>query len=94
MMGFAEDREVKDPVLVQQTAREGMKVLEEMVKHGQSVPMSEFVKILQWQKDCLCEIFNEETKKARHEGWKEESHTWCGEPWHAFAIPTLHIFQR
>lgn len=94
MNSFAEDRELKEPVLVQQTAREGMKSLDELVKHGTPVPMSEFVKIMLWEKELLCEDFDRQIEKDKHDGWKVEEHTWCGEPYHAFAIPSLHIYQK
>lgn len=87
-------RELKTPALVQQSANQAIKALDDMVKHGTAVPMSEFVKVLLWEKDNLCGLFNDDLERARMHGSTFEDHTWCGEPYHAFAIPSLHIYKQ
>lgn len=86
-------RELKTPALVQQSANQAMKSLNEMAKH-QSVPMSEFVKVLIWEKDNLCTLFNEDIEREKMHGTKFENHTWCGVPYHEFEIPSLHIYKQ
>ena len=85
--------ELKTPALVHASAREAIKTLTEMNKHG-NVPMSEFTKILMWEKTELERLFHEDLERDKREGFKVVEHTWCGVPVADFEIKSLGIFAQ
>lgn len=92
------DRELSDPVLVRVTADDAIKQLEKMSKQNHvQIPMSEYAKILIWEKNTLWKIEHEalmkEIEQDKRDGWEVTEHTWCGMPWHEFEIPSLGIFR-
>lgn len=85
--------ELKTPALVHASAREAIKTLTEINKHG-NVPMSEFTKILIWEKTESERLANEELERDKREGYKVVERTWCGVPLADFEIPSLGIFAQ
>lgn len=85
--------ELKTPALVHASAREAIKTLTEMNKHG-NVPMSEFTKVLIWEKTESERLANEELERDKREGYKVVEHNWCGVPLADFEIPSLGIFAQ
>lgn len=81
-----EIRELKDPQLVHEVARTSLRQLQKAVDKGQRIPMSEFIKIMLWQKENFIESFEKELKKDLQQGWKIESRTWCGVPFNEFDV--------
>lgn len=94
-----QNRELSDPALIRITAQEAIKNLDKMSRecHTQ-IPMSEYVKILLWQKNLLWDIEHnalmKEVEKDKREGWTVEEHTWCGMPWHEFEIKSLGLYKE
>lgn len=91
-----QNRELKDPELVIQAAKESIKALNAMAKAShKEVSPSEYAKILIWQKCALWELLHEpmerEIEKDKRNGWEIVEHTWCGKPWHEFEIPSLGL---
>lgn len=85
--------ELKTPALVHASAREAIKTLTEMNKHG-NVPMSEFTKILIWEKTESERLANEELERDKREGYKVAERTWCGVPLADFEVPSLSIYAQ
>ena len=88
----AEFRELSEGDLAMQSAKEAIKLLQEKVDKGESVPMSEFTKILIWAANIRKKEFAEYIEKARKEGAEFKNRTWCGVPYHEFKIPSLGLF--
>ena len=87
-------RELKDPVLVMQVTRTAMNELQNAVNHGRNIPMSEFVKILLWEKENLSKIYQREELLAEKSGSKFKDRKWCGVPAAEFEIPSLGIYKK
>lgn len=89
------DRELADPRLVIEVANTEIKRLtKEHTK--KEVPMSKFMEIILWESKELRKIYSLEMQRElaanKRDGWKVESHTWCGIPINEFKIPSLGIF--
>lgn len=88
----SEVRDLKEPELIKKAAQEAIKSLETMAKQNHiEIPMSEYVKILIWEKENLYEIQHyemmKEVEKDKREGWKVESHTFYGENFDTYRVP-------
>lgn len=93
------DRELSDPALVKITADDAIKQLDKLSRETHTqIPMSEYVKILLWEKNTLWEIEHpklmRQIEQDKRDGWTIEEHTWCGQPWHEFSIPSLGIYKE
>ena len=74
----SEIRDLKDPELIKKSAKEAIKSLEAVAKQSHvEVPISEFVKILIWEKENLFDIQHNELMRDvaadKRDGWKVES---------------------
>lgn len=88
----SEVRDLKEPELIKKSAQEAIKSLETMAKQMHTeIPMSEFLKILIWEKENLFEIQHaemmREVEKDKRDGWKVESHTIFGENFDTYRVP-------
>lgn len=88
----SEVRDLKDPELIKKSANEAIKSLETLAKQTHTeVPISEYVKILIWEKENLFDIQHtemmREVEKDKREGWKVESHTFFGNDFESYRIP-------
>lgn len=90
----SEVRDLSDEALINQTFREGMKQLQQMVNQGHNVPMSEFAKLMIWCKEQKEAIYAKEMLKDKREGWEVTEHLWCGIPIAEFEIPSLGIYKQ
>ena len=90
----SEVRDLSDDALINQALKTGMTELQNMVKRGCNVPMSEFVKLLIWAKEERQALFAKELEKSKREGWKIVEHRWCGVPINEFEIPSLGIYKQ
>lgn len=87
----ADEREMKDPELIIKSANEAIKALDEMkYKNHVDVPMSEYVKILIWEKENLYDIQHaelmKEVAKDKADGWKVIEHTFYGQDFETYKI--------
>lgn len=90
----SEVRDLSDDALINQALKSGMNELQNMVKRGCNVPMSEFAKLLIWAKEERQARFAKELEKSKREGWKIVEHRWCGVPINEFEIPSLGIYKQ
>lgn len=90
----SEVRDLSDEALINQTFKEGMKQLQQMVNQGRNVPMSEFAKLMIWCKEKKEAIYAKEMLKDKREGWEVTEHLWCGVPIAEFEIPSLGIYKQ
>lgn len=87
----SEIRDLKDPELIKKSAKEAIKSLETVAKQSHDeVPISEFVKILIWEKENLFDIQHNELMRDiaadKRDGWKVESHTIFGEDFDTYRV--------
>ena len=85
----SEEREMKDPELIVKSANEAIKALDDIQKQmHKEVPMSEYVKVLIWEKGNLFDIQHYELMKNiqqdKNDGWEIESHTIFGEDFDSY----------
>lgn len=85
--------ELKTPALVHAAAREAIRTLTEM-NNQHEVPMSEFTKVLIWEKTESERLANEELERDKYNGWKITKRTWCGVPVAEFEVPSLGIYAK
>lgn len=90
----SEVRDLTDEALINQALKSGMTELQNMVKKGRNVPMSEFAKLLIWAKEQKQALFAKELEKDKREGYKIIERTWCGVPINEFEIPSLGIYKQ
>lgn len=90
----SEVRDLTDEALINQALKSGMTELQNMVKKGRNVPMSEFAKLLIWAKEQKQVLFAKELEKDKREGYKIIERTWCGVPVNEFEIPSLGIYKQ
>jgi len=88
----SEVRDLKDPELIKKSAQEAIKSLETMAKQTHTeVPISEFVKILIWEKENLFDIQHNDLMREvaadKRDGWVVESHTIFGENFDTYHVP-------
>ena len=88
---YSEIRDLKDPELIKKSAKEAIKSLETVSKQSHvEVPISEFVKILIWEKENLFDIQHNELMRDiaadKRDGWKVESHTIFGEDFDTYRV--------
>ena len=77
--------DLKDNTLIKQVADDQIRKLEKesskKVRSGQApIPMSEFAKILIWEKEQLCDYYAKENYKRKLDGWDIVEHIWYGIP--------------
>ena len=72
------------------SANQAIKTLENMQKYqGMTIPMSEFAKILIWEKEELQRRWATEMYFNRKKGYAYENRKWCGMPFEEFKISGL-----
>lgn len=75
------------------SANQAIKTLENMQKYQRTtIPMSEFAKILIWEKEELQRRWETEMYINKKKGVTYENRKWCGIPYDEFKIPGLHIY--
>jgi len=63
----SEVRDLSDDALINQALKSGMNELQNMVKRGCNVPMSDFAKLLIWAKKERQALFAKELEKSKRE---------------------------
>lgn len=87
----SEDREMKDPELIIRSANEAIKALDEMRnKMHVNIPMSEYAKVLIWEKQNLYDLQHDalmkEVAEDKKDGWKVIEHTFFGKDFDTYRI--------